>query len=98
MLALDFGIEPKILSDRVGHFNPTVAFQIYMHRSTGQDRRRTTRQPPGRGGHQQFRGHRTRSMLTGLYYRFNYKYTKLCPEKNRNSFTWCRDRIRAYCA
>jgi hypothetical protein len=46
MLALDFGIEPKILSDRVGHFNPTVAFQIYMHRSTGQDRRRTTRQPP----------------------------------------------------
>jgi integrase len=32
------GIEPKILSDRVGHSNPTVTFQIYAHRSTGRDR------------------------------------------------------------
>ncbi|WP_346276487.1 site-specific integrase [Pseudonocardia sp.] len=37
-LSLDTGIEPKILSDRVGHSNPAVTFQIYAHRSTGQDR------------------------------------------------------------
>lgn len=37
-LSLDSGIEPKILSDRVGHSNPAVTFQIYAHRSTGQDR------------------------------------------------------------
>ena len=37
-LSLDSGIEPKILSDRVGHSNPTVTFQIYAHRSTGRDR------------------------------------------------------------
>ncbi|MDQ3761360.1 MAG: hypothetical protein M3460_06570 [Actinomycetota bacterium] len=32
------GIDPKIHSDRAGHFNPTVTFQVYTHRSTGQDR------------------------------------------------------------
>jgi integrase len=37
-LSLDSGIEPKTLSDRVGHSNPTVTFQIYAHRSTGRDR------------------------------------------------------------
>jgi integrase len=37
-LSLDSGVEPKILSDRVGHSNPTVTFQIYAHRSTGRDR------------------------------------------------------------
>jgi integrase len=37
-LSLDTGIEPKILSDRVGHSNPAVTFQIYAHCSTGQDR------------------------------------------------------------
>ena len=37
-LLLDSGIEPKILSDRVGHSNPAVTFQIYAHRSTGRDR------------------------------------------------------------
>ena len=34
-LSLDTGIEPKILSDRVGNSNP-VTFEIYAHRSTGQ--------------------------------------------------------------
>ena len=37
-LSLDPGIEPTILSDRVGHSNPTITFQIYGHRSTGRDR------------------------------------------------------------
>lgn len=37
-LSLNAGVEPKILSDRVGHSNPSVTFQIYAHRSTGQDR------------------------------------------------------------
>jgi integrase len=32
-LSLDTGIEPKILSDLVGHSNPAVTFQIYAHRS-----------------------------------------------------------------
>ncbi|HET9256523.1 MAG TPA: hypothetical protein VFO16_15180 [Pseudonocardiaceae bacterium] len=36
--SFDSGIEPKTLSDRVGHSNPTVTFQIYAHRSTGRDR------------------------------------------------------------
>jgi integrase len=31
-------VEPKILSDRVGHANMNVTFQIYAHRSTGHDR------------------------------------------------------------
>ena len=31
-------MEPKILSDRVGHSTPAVTFQIYTHRSTGLDR------------------------------------------------------------
>lgn len=37
-LALTFGIEPKIVSDRVGHSNPGVTFQIYTHPSVGADR------------------------------------------------------------
>jgi integrase len=37
-LSLDSGIDPKILSDRVGHANPTITFQIYAHRSAGRDR------------------------------------------------------------
>lgn len=37
-LALDAGIEPKIVSDRIGHANMNVTFQIYTHRSTGRDR------------------------------------------------------------
>ncbi|HEY3894351.1 MAG TPA: hypothetical protein VGL88_03175 [Pseudonocardiaceae bacterium] len=37
-LSLDSGIDPKILSDRVVHSNPSVTFQVYTHRSTGQDR------------------------------------------------------------
>jgi integrase len=37
-IAMDAGIEPKIVSDRVGHANMNVTFQIYTHRSTGRDR------------------------------------------------------------
>lgn len=37
-LALNAGIEPKIVSDRVGHANMNVTFQIYTHRSKGLDR------------------------------------------------------------
>jgi integrase len=37
-LSLDAGIDPKILSDRVGHANMSVTLQIYAHRSTGRDR------------------------------------------------------------
>ncbi|MGE0297208.1 MAG: tyrosine-type recombinase/integrase [Dehalococcoidia bacterium] len=37
-LSLDSGVEPKVLSDRVGHSNPAVTFQIYAHRSVGRDR------------------------------------------------------------
>jgi integrase len=37
-LSLDSGIETKILSDRVGHPNPTITSQSYAHRSTGRDR------------------------------------------------------------
>ncbi|WP_214369119.1 tyrosine-type recombinase/integrase [Pseudonocardia sp. H11422] len=37
-LSLNSGVEPKILSDRVGHSTPAVTFQIYTHRSTGLDR------------------------------------------------------------
>ena len=32
------GVQPKIVSDRMGHANMSVTFQIYGHRSTGQDR------------------------------------------------------------
>ena len=37
-LALNSGVEPKIVSDRVGHSNPSITFQIYTHRSSGLDR------------------------------------------------------------
>ena len=37
-LALTSGVEPKIVSDRVGHSNPGVTFQIYTHPSIGADR------------------------------------------------------------
>lgn len=37
-LALDSGVDVKILSDRVGHANPNVTFQIYSHHSNGRDR------------------------------------------------------------
>ena len=37
-LSLDSGVEPKILSDRVGHANMNITFQIYTHHSTGHDR------------------------------------------------------------
>ena len=36
--SLDSGRTPKNLSDRVGHSNPTITFQVYTHRSTGRDR------------------------------------------------------------
>jgi integrase len=37
-LALNSGVEPKIVSDRVGHANPAVTFQVHTHRSSGLDR------------------------------------------------------------
>ena len=37
-LLLDVGVQPKIVSDRMGHANMSVTFQIYGHRSTGRDR------------------------------------------------------------
>ncbi len=36
-LSLDAGIEPKIVSDRIGHSNMAYTLQIYTHRSTGKD-------------------------------------------------------------
>jgi integrase len=37
-LSLDSGITPKIVSDRIGHSDLSVTFQVYGHRSTGHDR------------------------------------------------------------
>ena len=37
-LLLDVGVQPKLVSDRMGHANMNVTFQIYGHRSTGRDR------------------------------------------------------------
>jgi integrase len=37
-LSMDAGIDPKVVSDRVGHANMQVTFQVYTHRSTGRDR------------------------------------------------------------
>jgi integrase len=34
----DSGVTPKIVSDRIGHSDLSVTFQVYGHRSTGQDR------------------------------------------------------------
>jgi integrase len=42
-LSMDAGVDPKIVSDRVGHSNMQVTFQIYTHRSTGRDRDAATR-------------------------------------------------------
>lgn len=37
-MALDAGIDPKIVSDRIGHANMTYTLAIYTHPSTGRDR------------------------------------------------------------
>lgn len=37
-LSLDAGIDPKIVSDRIGHANMAYTLTIYTHRSTGRDR------------------------------------------------------------
>jgi integrase len=37
-VSLDNGIDPKIVSDRIGHANMAYTLQIYTHRSTGRDR------------------------------------------------------------
>jgi integrase len=37
-LAMDAGVDPKIVSDRIGHANMAITLQIYTHRSTGKDR------------------------------------------------------------
>src|ERR1019366_1118158 len=36
-LAMDQGVDPKTLSDRIGHANTSVTLQIYGHRSHGRD-------------------------------------------------------------
>jgi integrase len=36
-LSLDSGIDPKILSDRVVHSNPSVTFQVYTHAINGSE-------------------------------------------------------------
>ena len=36
-LALDMGVDPKTLRDRIGHANISVTLQIYAHRSHGRD-------------------------------------------------------------
>lgn len=38
-ISLDAGIDPKIVSDRIGHANMAYTLQIYTHRSTGRDRK-----------------------------------------------------------
>lgn len=37
-MALDAGIDPKIVSDRTGHANMAYTLATYTHRSTGKDR------------------------------------------------------------
>jgi integrase len=37
-MSLDAGVDPKIVSDRIGHANMAYTLQIYTHRSTGRDR------------------------------------------------------------
>lgn len=37
-VSLDAGIDPKIVSDRIGHANMAYTLQIYTHRSVGRDR------------------------------------------------------------
>ncbi|HEY5978097.1 MAG TPA: tyrosine-type recombinase/integrase [Microlunatus sp.] len=37
-LAMNAGVDPKVLSDRIGHANTGITLQVYAHRSTGLDR------------------------------------------------------------
>lgn len=37
-LSLDSGVDPKIVSDRIGHANMAYTLTIYTHRSTGKDK------------------------------------------------------------
>jgi integrase len=37
-LSLDAGVEPKVVSDRIGHANMAYTPTMYTHRSTGRDR------------------------------------------------------------
>jgi integrase len=37
-LAIDAGVDPKMLSDRMGHANTAITLQTYTHHSTGKDR------------------------------------------------------------
>lgn len=37
-LSLDSGVDPKIVSDRIGHANMAYTLTIYTHRSTGRDK------------------------------------------------------------
>jgi len=42
---MDADVNPKLLSDRIGHANELVTLQIYTHRSTGLDRPGGAAQP-----------------------------------------------------
>ena len=42
-IALDNGVDLKVVSERLGHANMNVTAQIYTHKSAGRERRR--RQP-----------------------------------------------------
>jgi hypothetical protein len=37
-VSLDAGVNPKIVSDRIGHANMSYTLALYTHRSTGKDR------------------------------------------------------------
>ena len=37
-MSLDAGVDPKIMSDRIGHANMAYTLAIYTHPSTGKDR------------------------------------------------------------
>jgi integrase len=37
-VSIDSGVDPKIVSDRIGHANMAFALTRYTHRSTGKDR------------------------------------------------------------
>lgn len=37
-MSIDSGVDPKIVSDRIGHANMAYTLTLYTHRSTGKDR------------------------------------------------------------
>ncbi|HEY2270135.1 MAG TPA: tyrosine-type recombinase/integrase [Streptosporangiaceae bacterium] len=74
-MALDAGIDPKIVSDRIGHVNMAYKLAIYTHPSTGKDRNAAGKVAGMLGGHAPSAGPPTsaptrkralRAMLCGL--------------------------------